>query len=81
MFEWLLRRLGRKRLRDIRTFDDLTAAMKAGEIKPHVYRDGDVQVVDFFAETGLSPLEREKVMLPDHSIGYPRAFKLAFTCG
>ncbi len=74
MFESLLRRLTRKPLRNIRTFDDLPAAIKAGEIKPHVYRDGDVQVADFFAETGLSPLEGEKVML--RTCGYPAGIRM-----
>ena len=64
MFEWLLRTLGPKPLRNIRTFNDLTAAIKAGEIKPHVYRDGDVQVADFFAETGLSPPRTDESHAP-----------------
>jgi hypothetical protein len=58
----------------IRTFDDLTAALKSGAIKPHVYRDGEQQVADPFAETGLSPLERKKVLL--RSFGYPAGMRL-----
>ena len=37
MFEWLLRRLGRKPLRNIRTFDDLSAAIKAGKLGTVTY--------------------------------------------
>lgn len=72
MFRWLLQKFRRKPL--IRTFDDLSAAIKSGAIKPHVYRDGEMQVADLFAETGLSPLERKKVML--RSFGYPAGCRM-----
>ncbi len=58
----------------IRTFDDLTAALRSGAVKPHVYRDGEQQVADPFAETGLSPLERKKVLL--RSLGYPAGLRM-----
>jgi hypothetical protein len=58
----------------IRTVDDLTAALKSGAIKPHVYRDGEQQVADPFAETGLSPRERKKVLL--RSFGYPAGTRM-----
>jgi hypothetical protein len=58
----------------IRTVDDLTAALRSGAIKPHVYRDGEQQVADPFAETGLSPLERKKVLL--RSLGYPAGLRM-----
>ena len=74
MFKWLLQRIRRRPLRSIRTIDDLTAAIKAGEIKPHVYQEGEVQVADLFAETGLSPLERKKVML--RTCGYPAGIRM-----
>jgi hypothetical protein len=53
----------------VRTLDDLTAALKSGAIRPHAYRDGEQQVADPFAETGLTLLERKKVLL--RSFGYP----------
>ena len=71
---WLMRKLRRNTPPIIRTFDDLTAALKSGAIKPHVYRDGEQQVADPFAETGLSPLERKKVLL--RSFGYPAGMRL-----
>src|SRR5581483_7585489 len=74
MFAWLRRRLRRKSPPPIRTFDDLTAALRSGAIRPRVYRDGDRQVLDPFAETGLSPLERRKVML--RSFGYPAGIRM-----
>jgi hypothetical protein len=74
MFRWLLRMLRPKSPPTIRTFDDLTAALKAGVIQPHVYREGECQVADLFAETGLSPLERKKVML--RSCGYPAGIRM-----
>jgi hypothetical protein len=58
----------------IRTVDDLTAALSSGAIRPHVYRDGEQQVADLFAETGLSPLERKKVLL--RSFGYPAGIRM-----
>jgi hypothetical protein len=58
----------------IRTFDDLIAALKSGTVKPHVYRDGGRQVADPFAETGLSPVERKKVLL--RSFGYPAGIRM-----
>jgi hypothetical protein len=73
MFRWLLRKLWRKPPPTIRTFDDLEAALKSGAIKPHLYRDGPVQILDPFAETGLSPLERKKVML--RSFGFPAGIR------
>ena len=74
MFAWLRRWFGRKKPPVIRTFDDLTAALQSGAIKAHVYRDGDVQVADPFAEAGLSQLERTKVML--RSFGYPAGIRM-----
>src|SRR5262245_404188 len=74
MFAWLLRKLRRKTPPTIHTFDDLVAALKSGAIKPHVYRDGETQVADPFAETGLSPVERKKVML--RSFGYPAGIRM-----
>jgi len=74
MFGWLLRKLRRKRSPAIRTLDDLTAALESGVIKPHVYRDGATQVADLFAETGLSPEERKKVML--RSFGSPAGIRM-----
>ena len=74
MFGWLLRKLRRKSPPTIRTFDDLTAALASGAIKAHVYRDGEQQVLDPFAETGLSTLERKKVML--RSFGYPAGVRM-----
>jgi hypothetical protein len=53
----------------IRTLDDLAAALESGAIRPRVYRDGGRQVADPFAEAGLSPRERKKVLL--RSFGYP----------
>jgi hypothetical protein len=73
MLGWLLRKLWRKPPPTIRTFDDLTAALRSGAIKPHVYREGEQQVLDPFAETGLSPLERKKVLL--RSFGYPAGIR------
>jgi hypothetical protein len=73
MFDWLWRRLRRKPPRTIRTFDDVIAAIEAGEIKPVVYRQGDVQIADPFAGTGLSPLERKKVIL--RTSGYPAGIR------
>jgi hypothetical protein len=58
----------------IRTVDDLTAALRSDAIRPHVYRDGEQQVADLFAETGLSPLERKKVLL--RSFGYPAGIRM-----
>ena len=74
MFAWLLWKLRRKTPPAIRTFDDLTAALKSGAIKPHLHREGQVQVLDPFAETGLSPVERKKVML--RSFGYPAGIRM-----
>jgi hypothetical protein len=74
MFGWLLRKLRRKPPPMIRTFDDLTAALRSGAIKPHVYREGEQQVLDPFAETGLGPLERKKVLL--RSFGYPAGIRM-----
>jgi hypothetical protein len=74
MFGWLLRKLRRKPPPTIRTFDDLTAALQSGAIQPHVRREGEVQVVDPFAETGLSPIERKKVML--RSFGFPAGIRM-----
>lgn len=74
MFAWLFRKLRRKTPPAIRTFDDLTAALKSGAIKPQVYRDGEQQVADPFAESGLSLLERKKVML--RSFGYPAGIRM-----
>lgn len=76
MFEWLLRNFRQKTppRPTIRTFEDLTAALKSRAIKPHVHREGEVQVLDPFAETGLSPLERTKVML--RSFGYPAGIRM-----
>jgi|SRR5579883_1195904 len=74
MFGWLRRKLRRKPPPVIRTFDDLTAALKSGVIKPHVRREGEQQVMDPFAETGLSPLERKKVML--RSFGFPAGIRM-----
>jgi hypothetical protein len=73
VFAWFLQKLRRKSPRVIRTFDDLTAALKAGTIKPHVRREGEQQVLDPFAETGLSLLERKRVML--RSFGFPAGFR------
>src|SRR5262249_45123576 len=50
------------------------AALKSGAIKPHVYRDGEQQVADPFAETGLRLLERQKVML--RSFGSPAGIRM-----
>jgi hypothetical protein len=58
----------------IRTMDDLTAALTSRAITPHVYRDGEQQVADLFAETGLSLLERKKVML--RSFGCPAGIRM-----
>ena len=74
MFGWLKRWLKREAPPVIRTFDDLTAALASGAIRPHVHRLGEVQVLDPFAETGLSPLERKKVML--RSFGYPAGVRM-----
>jgi hypothetical protein len=74
MFAWLLRMLRQKTPPAIHSMDDLTAALKSGAIKAHVYRDGEVQVADLFAETGLSPLERKKVML--RSFGSPAGIRM-----
>jgi hypothetical protein len=74
MLGWLRRALRRTPPPTIHTFDDLTAALKSGSIKPHVHREGDVQVLDPFAETGLSPLERKKVML--RSFGFPAGIRM-----
>jgi hypothetical protein len=74
MFAWLLRKLRRKTPPAIRTFHDLTAALKSGAIKPHLHREGEVQVLDPFAETGLSPVERKKVML--RSFGNPAGIRM-----
>jgi hypothetical protein len=63
MFAWLMRKLRRKPAPTIRTFDDLTAAIRSGAITPRFSRVGDVQIADPFAETGLGPTERTKVML------------------
>jgi hypothetical protein len=73
MFQWLFRLLRPSPLPAIRTIDDLKAAIDSGAIKPHVYREGEVQVADLFAETGLSPLERKKVML--RSFGCPAGIR------
>ena len=74
MFAWLLQKLRRKTPPAISTMDDLTAALKSGAIKAHVYREGEVQVADLFAETGLSQLERKKVML--RSFGSPAGIRM-----
>jgi hypothetical protein len=74
VLEWLKRWLKRKAPPVIRTFDDLTAALASGAIKPHVRREGEVQVLDPFAETGLSPTERRKVIL--RSFGYPAGIRM-----
>jgi hypothetical protein len=58
----------------IRRFDDLTAALKSGAIKPHVRREDGAQVLDPFAETGLSLIERKKVML--RSFGHAQGDQL-----
>jgi hypothetical protein len=58
----------------IRTLDDLAAALKSGAIRPHVYRDGAQHVADPFAEAGLSPLQRQKVLL--RSFGYPAGIRM-----
>jgi hypothetical protein len=74
MFRWLKRMLRRNPSPAIRTIDDLAAALQSGAIKPHVYRDGEQQVADLFAETGLSPLERKKVIL--RSFGFPAGLRM-----
>src|SRR5215475_4851075 len=74
MFAWLLRKLRRKTPPASRTFDDLTAALKPAAIKAHASRDGEPQVADLFAETGLSLRERKKVML--RSFGYPAGIRM-----
>jgi hypothetical protein len=75
MFGWLLRLLGwKQRRRPIRTVEDLAAAIQAGEVKPHIYREGEVQVADLFAETGLSLRERKKVMI--RSCGFPAGIRM-----
>lgn len=74
MFGWLRRLFRRKAAPIIRTFDDLTAALASGAIKPHVHQEGEVQVLDLFAETSLSPLERKKVML--RSFGFPAGIRM-----
>jgi hypothetical protein len=74
MFGWIKRWFRRTPPRAIRTVDDLTAALESGAIKAHVYRDGEQQVADLFAETGLSLLERKKVML--RSFGYPAGIRM-----
>jgi hypothetical protein len=43
--------------------DDVFRLIKSGVIRPGYSRDGDVQTVDFFAETGLSLRERKKVFM------------------
>jgi hypothetical protein len=65
---------GRKVPPAVRTVDDLTAALTSGAIRPHFYRDGEQQVVDPFAETGLTLLERKKVLL--RSFGYPAGIRV-----
>lgn len=74
MFEWLKQWLPRKAPPTIRTFDDLTAALKSRVIKPHLRKDGEVQTLDPFAETGLSLRERKKVML--RSFGSPAGIRM-----
>jgi len=74
MFAWLSRMLWRKKPPAIRTLDDLTAALKSGAINAHVYREGEVQVADLFAETDLSLMERKKVML--RSFGSPAGIRM-----
>jgi hypothetical protein len=73
MFGWLLRKLRRKSSPTIRTFDVLKATLESGTIKPRVYHDGEKQVADLFAESGLSSMERKKVML--RSFGWSPARK------
>lgn len=73
MFGWLTR-LWRPAAPVIRTVDDLAEAIKTGVIKPHVYREGAVQIADPFAETGLSLRERKKVML--RSTGVPAGIRM-----
>jgi hypothetical protein len=63
MFHWLIRWWREPSIRPIQTLDDLTAAIRAGEVHPIVTRQGDVQTVDLFAETGLSDVDHKKVML------------------
>jgi hypothetical protein len=69
MFEWLTRKLRRISPPTIRTLEDLIAALKSGAIRPRVHGGREHQVLDPFAETGLSPLERKKVL--HRSFGYP----------
>jgi hypothetical protein len=51
MFAWLMRKFRRNSPHTIRTFEDLTAALKSGAIRPHVHQDGDQQVVDLSRTT------------------------------
>jgi hypothetical protein len=75
MWRWLMQKLQRKPPPPvIRTFEDLQAALKSGAIKPHVSSDGAVQTVDLFAETGLSPTDRKKVML--RSFPHPAGIRM-----
>jgi hypothetical protein len=73
VFAWLKRKLRRPHSPTIRTIEDLTAALASGAIKPHLHREGEVQVLDPFAETGLSPVERKKVLL--RSFGSPAGIR------
>jgi hypothetical protein len=49
--------------------DDIWRLMKEGTIRPRVYRVGDVQTADPFAQTGLSAPERKKVLF--RTFGWP----------
>jgi hypothetical protein len=69
MLSWLLRKLQRKSTPAIRTLHDLFGAIRNGSIRPRVYRVGVKQVVNLFAGTRLSKLERKKVLM--RSFGFP----------
>jgi hypothetical protein len=69
MFAWFTRILRRNSRPAVRTFEDLTEALKSGAIRPHVYQDGEQQVVDLLAETGLNPRERSRLLR--RSFGFP----------
>src|SRR5437588_10678321 len=63
MLQKLRNFLRRLRTGPVRTMDDLYRLIKQGVIRPRVYKIGDVQTADPFAETGLSLQERKKILM------------------
>jgi hypothetical protein len=75
MWQWLWNFFRRLRTGPIRTLDDLFRLIRRGIVRPRVYQvGGGQQVADLFAETGLSPEERAKVLM--RSFPHPAGIRM-----